>query len=91
MPLEPQKKEADIKAAIEKITTGKRYEVWTIGVTDNPTLRREEHGRPTIWHYFDVDSAEEALNVEKSYRAKGMKGYTGSAKGNPDFLYITWC
>jgi len=91
MPLEPQKKEADIKAAIEKITTGKRYEVWTIGVTDNPTLRREEHGRPTIWHYFDVDSPEEALSVETYFRAKGMKGYTGTAKGNPDFLYITWC
>jgi hypothetical protein len=91
MALEPQKKEADIKAAIEKITGGKRYDVWTIGTCDNPTLRREEHGRPTIWHYFDVDTPSDAFNAEHHFKAKGMKGYTGEKKGSPDFLYITWC
>ncbi len=90
MALEPQKKEAEIEAAIEKITGGRRYEVWTIGVTADPTKRREEHGRPTIWHYWDVDSEQDALNVEKFYRAKGMKGYTGKDTGKADFLYITW-
>ncbi len=49
MAFETEKNEADIKKAIEKISGGKRYEVWTIGVTDNPTRRREEYGRPTIY------------------------------------------
>lgn len=90
MAFEAEKNEADIKKAIEKITGGKRYEVWTIGVTDNPSHRREEHGRPTIWHYWEVASEADANNTVAAYKSKGMKGYTGKEVTPAKYLYITW-
>ena len=39
MAFEQEKTEADIVAAAEKITKGQRYEVWTVGTTDNVDLR----------------------------------------------------
>jgi len=89
MAFESEKTEADIKDAVEKITKGQRYEVWTVGITDNVDLRREEHGRPTIWHFWTPESDAVATNVEAYCKAQGMQGYsgTGTGKGN---LYITW-
>jgi hypothetical protein len=90
MALEKETKEAEINAAIEKIVAGKRINVWTVGVTDNVDLRREAHGRPTIWHYWHADSEAIAKNVEKAWKAKGMKGYTGTTGEAAHNVYITW-
>ncbi|MEE8413374.1 MAG: hypothetical protein V3R96_02370 [Dehalococcoidales bacterium] len=89
MAFETEKTESDIKAAVEKITKGQRYEVWTVGIADNVDLRREEHGRPTIWHYWTPESEEAAKNVEAYCKAQGMQGYTGTDTGKGN-LYITW-
>jgi len=89
MAFEPEKTETEIKAAVEKIVGGKRYEVWTIGIADNLDLRREEHGRPTIWHYWTPESEQVAKNVDAHFKAQGMIGYTGSGVGK-EHLYITW-
>ncbi len=89
MALEPQTKEADIKAAAEKLVGNRRINVWTVGVTDNVDLRREAHGRPTIWHYWKPESEQAAKNVETYLKGKGMKGYTGAADGAHN-VYITW-
>ncbi|MFC1954686.1 hypothetical protein ACFLVZ_02550 [Chloroflexota bacterium] len=89
MAFESEKTESAIKAAIEKITKGQRYEVWTVGITDNVDLRREEHGRPTIWHYWTPESEEVAKNVEAYCVAKGIEAYTGTGTGQGN-LYITW-
>ena len=90
MALEAGTKEAEIKASIEKIVAGRRLDVWTVGVTDNVDLRREAHGRPTIWHYWHAESEQIAKNVETYFKSKGMKGYTGSSGENAHNVYITW-
>jgi len=89
MALEPEKTESDIKAAVEKIVAGKRLEVWTVGVAANVDLRREAHGRPTIWHFWQADSEQTAANIETHFKAQGMKGYEGEAETASN-VYITW-
>ena len=90
MALEQGTNESEIKAGIEKIVGGKRINVWTIGTTDNVDLRREAHGRPTIWHYWHADSEYIAKNVEFYFKSKGMKGYDGPSGENAPNVYITW-
>lgn len=77
--------ESAIKAAIEKIVVS--YSNWTIGVTDDPTRRRSEHGNPSIWHQWDADTETVARNVEKYFLDKGMKGGSGGS-GRADYVYI---
>ena len=90
MAVEPETTEAEIVAAADKITKGQRYEVWTVGVTDNVDLRREEHGRPTIWHVWHAENEQTAKNVEKALQGKGMKAYTGNVGEGAHSVYITW-
>ena len=92
MALEAGTKEAEIKASAEKIVGGRRIEVWTVGTTDNVDLRREAHGRPTIWHYWKPDTEKTAKSVEAYFKGKGMKVYKGegAGKGKATFVYITW-
>ena len=92
MALEAGTKEAEIKASVEKVVGNRRIDVWTIGTTDNLDLRREKHGRPTIWHYWKPDTEKTAKSVEAYFKGKGMKVYSGegAGKGKATFVYITW-
>jgi|GEM_PF-2051542 len=90
MALEKETKEADIKKAVEKIVGDRRINVWTVGVTDNVDLRREAHGRPTIWHYWHAESEQVAKNVETYFKGKGMKTFAGATGENAHNVYITW-
>lgn len=82
--------EAPIKVAIqERVNSSKnpKYSLWTIGVTDDPARRKEEHGNPKYWMQWNADSETAARNVEAHFIAKGMKGGTGGgAKAN--YVYI---
>lgn len=77
--------ESAIKAAIEAIIMAPSN--WTIGVTDNPTRRKAEHGNPSNWHQWDADTETAARNVESYFKAKGMKGGPGGL-GRADYVYI---
>lgn len=77
--------EAAIKAAIEKIVS--TYSVWTIGITDDPTRRKTEHGNPPHWHQWNADTETAARNVERYFLDKGMKGGPGGI-GRADYVYI---
>ena len=77
--------EATIKTAIEKKV--RTYASWTIGVTDDLTRRRAEHGNPSPWHEWDADTETVARNVEAYFIAKGMKGGAGGG-GRADYVYI---
>ena len=77
--------ELAIKAAIEGIIVSPSN--WTIGVTDDPTRRKSEHGNPTHWHQWDADTETAARNVEKYFLDKGMKG-SGGGSGGADYVYI---
>lgn len=92
MALEAGSKEAEIKASAEKIVGGKRIDVWTVGTTGNLDIRRERHGRPTIWHYWKPESEQVAKNVETYFKGKGMKGYTGddAKTDKATYVYIAW-
>ncbi len=90
MALEQGTTEAEIRAGIDKIVGGRRINVWTIGTTENIDLRREAHGRPTIWHYWHAENEQTAKTVEKYFRDKGMKGYSGTPEPNAHNVYITW-
>ncbi len=77
--------EAEIKKAIENKVSN--YSAWTIGVTDDPARRKEEHGNPNPWHQWNADSEEAARNLESYFLDKGMKGGSGG-KGSADYVYI---
>lgn len=92
MALEAGTTESEIKDGVEKVLGGRRIDVWAIGTTDNLDIRRERHGRPTIWHYWIPDTEQTAKNVEAYFKDKGMKGYTGEdeSAGKATYVYITW-
>ncbi len=77
--------ESEIESAIEQIVG--YYPAWTIGVTDNPTRRKDEHGNPSVWHDWNANREMGARNVEKYFLDKGMKGGGGGA-GRADSVYI---
>lgn len=77
--------EAEIKAEIEKVVS--TYNIWTIGITDDPERRRGEQGNPKYWHYWKADTEGIARSVEKYFLDKGMKGDVGGGK-SPNYVYI---
>ena len=79
--------EATIKARIESSLLGLPYSSWTIGVTDDPAKRKQDHSNPVGWRLWDADTERAARNVEAYFIAKGMKGGTGGA-GRADYVYI---
>ena len=82
--------EDEIKQAIE-YRVNKIYSLWTIGVTDDPERRKEEHDRESkntkFWRHWEADTEAIARSVESCFKAKGMKGGTGGP-GSPNFVYI---
>ena len=78
--------EVGIKAEIEGFTSPD-YSIWIIGVTDDPTRRRTQHGNPQDWHQWDADTEQIARDVEAYFIAKKMKGGTGGP-GRADYVYI---
>ena len=77
--------ESAIKAAIENMVSN--YSICTIGVTDDPVRRKNEHGNPQHWHQWDADTETAARNVERYFLDKGMKG-SGGGLGGADYVYI---
>jgi len=79
--------EKEIISEIEKIVG--TYSYWTIGVTEDPERRKQEHGNPTPWHHWDAVLESSARNIEKYFLAKGMKGDVGGGN-RPHYVYIFW-
>ena len=63
------------------------YPAWTIGVTDDPDRRRQEHGNPSGWYQWDTNSEKVARNIEDYFLKKGMGGGSGGG-GMADYVYI---
>lgn len=79
--------ESAIKSAIERVRGSTRYSSWTIGITDDPDRRRNEHGNPRPWHEWEAHSEKIARNVEAYFLDKGMKG-AGGGGDHPNWVYI---
>ena len=82
--------EEEIKAEIGKYTSGD-YSIWTIGVTDRPDERKQEHERDgknvSCWHQWDASTEPVARRIERYFVDKGCKG-AGGGLGNANWVYI---
>lgn len=78
--------EQEIKTAIEGHIKGS-YSAWTIGVTDDPDRRKQEHDNPKYWHQWNASTEDAARRIEKYFVDKGCKG-AGGGKGDADYVYI---
>ena len=76
----------DIVSNIEKIVLGD-YRRWTIGITEAPDRRKEEHNYPERWFEWLADSEQDARNMEKYFLDKGMNG-AGGGGDKPTYVYI---
>jgi len=81
---------SEIISAIEKrvkSTESKKYSIWTIGVTDDPTTRKTQHENPKHWMQWNADNESDARAIEKHFLDKKMKGGEGGG-GTADYVYI---
>ena len=82
--------ESELKAEIEEYRKKYTYASWTIGITNDPKRRKEEHkndGKSVgLWKDWKANSEQIARNVEKYFQDKGMKG--GGGGDNPTFVYV---
>ena len=77
--------ESEIKASIDTFIVG--YSMWTIGITDNPVIKKQEHKNPKHWRRWDAGTEESARRIVKCFIDKGCKGDTsGVIKSN--YVYI---
>lgn len=85
--------QATIIAAIDSLVANRNrpYETWTIGVTDSPDRRRDEHrnsGKDTQWwRHWNADTEMDARAVEQHFLNKRMQGGTGGP-GRADYVYV---
>ena len=63
------------------------YPSWTIGITDNPERRRQEHGNPLRWYCWNALIETAARRIEKHFIDKGMHGDVGGGI-SPNYVYI---
>lgn len=81
--------EQQLKDAIEKKRGTTSYGIWTIGITNDPKRRKDEHeadGKSIAsWSDWRADTEQIARDVEKHFLAKKMKGGGGD---NPTHVYV---
>lgn len=92
-------KKTIIAAIIKRIqdSKGKNYEIWRIGITHSPKLRKEQHGDPKHWVQWKADSLADAQYIEDYFlnefptdSKKRMSGGTGGkvVDGKVTYIYI---
>jgi len=83
--------ESKLKSAIEAKKGSSQYSIWTIGITDDPKRRRDEHeaeGKNVkYWSDWEADTETIARNVEAYFIDKGMKGGTVGGE-HPTYVYV---
>ncbi len=83
----------EIIAAIVNRVMGaeeKKYSIWTIGITNDPERRKDEHdtgNKVKHWKDWKANSESDARTIEKYFLDKGMKGDTGGGT-TPTYVYI---
>jgi len=56
----------DIMDNIDEIVSGD-YTRWTIGITEDPDRRKEEHKNPAMWFQWQAGSHSSLYNFDLSY------------------------
>jgi hypothetical protein len=72
-----------IEAAIRPVP----YRKWTVGVTDNPGRRCQEHGCPSIWQHWPTPNEQVGRYVESYLLKQGMRGDSGGG-GHAGYVYV---
>ena len=72
---------------IADITAGK-YTEWQIGLTNEPLSYKAQLGNPLTWLHWKADSEQEALNTERFFLDKGLKGTRRTTTGPGVYVYI---
>ncbi len=63
------------------------YADWTVGVTDDLTRRRREHGNPKHWYAWNTRNEDEARDIASYFCGKGCQGSDGGP-GKVDYIYL---
>ena len=77
----------DIKAAIEETVKGV-YDVWLIGLTNDPREARRRHGNPLTWFQWPI-SESPGLDIVSFFHKEGMNLAAGAAVKEVTHIYIT--
>ncbi len=68
-----------------------RYSTWTIGVTNTPKIRKDQHDsngkKVEHWKDWSTDSEKDGRDIEEYFLYKGMKGDT-EGEGTVSYIYI---
>jgi hypothetical protein len=81
-----------IISEIEKRVLRKKndYTLWTIGITDTPKSRKDQHidnGKDVSeWADWSIHSESDAREIEEHFLDKGMRGDTEG--GSVKYVYI---
>lgn len=83
--------EEELKRVIEQKKGSLNYSAWTIGVTDKPEIRKDQHKSDgenvNFWNHWTAATETVARNVEKHFLDRGMKGGSGGG-GTADYVYM---
>lgn len=81
----------EIEQVFLERTQRSNYSFWTVGVTDNPNERENQHtlekGRIKSWTHCPTDNESIGRDIEKHFIALGMQGGTGGG-GTASYVYI---
>ena len=77
------------QAIISKINSlGQPVQYRTVGITDDPKRRHEEHGKPVTFTYWQASSGEAARILEKYFLDQGCKGGPGGGSSMSFYIYV---
>ena len=76
----------DIKVAIEETAKG-IYNLWMIGLTNNPGEARRRNGNPLTWRTWEISEGL-GLDIVNFFQNKGMTLVVETVTNEPTHLYI---
>ena len=81
---------SEIEGRVSRSKT-EEYSTLTIGITDTPKIRKDQHGNEgkdvKYWKDWSTDNEKDGRGIEDYFLDKGMKGDTGS-RGSASYVYI---
>lgn len=80
----------EIESRVSRSKT-RGYSTWTIGITDTPKIRKDQHDNEgkdvKHWKDWSTYNEKDGRDIEKYFLDKGMKG-DGGVEGSANYIYI---
>ena len=81
---------SEIEGRVSRSKT-EEYSTLTIGITDTPKIRKDQHGDEgkdvKYWKDWSTDNEKDGRVIEEYFLDKGMKGDAGG-EGSASYVYI---